>query len=69
MDIESIMLSQAWWLLGPSTLNRDARYTPAQDDKDNPYGTPFVLDFSLLDGEDEVMWEGPPLPTREPDDG
>jgi hypothetical protein len=70
MDIESIMLSQAWWLLGPSTLNRDSRYSP--DFQQNEGGFPsatFILDYSQLDGEDKIAEGLTELPIRSSDDG
>ena len=50
MDIESIMLSQAWWLLGPSTLNRDDRYYGREPDD----FVPFVLDYSSIGSDDQL---------------
>ena len=69
MDIESVMLSQAWWLLGPSTLNRDSRYSPAFGENEGgiPSAT-FVLDYSQLDGEDKIAEGLTELPTRISDD-
>lgn len=51
MDIESVMLSQAWWLLAPSTLNRDSRYLGSQGPEST---SPFILDYSQLGGTDEI---------------
>ena len=64
------MLSQAWWLLGPSTLNRDARYSPSFEGNDGglPSAT-FILDYSQLDGEDKIAEGLTELPTRSSDDG
>jgi len=44
------MLSQAWWLLGPSTLNRDDRYYGREPDD----FVPFVLDYSSIGGDDQL---------------
>ena len=50
MDIESIMVSQSGWLLGPSTLNRDDRYYGREPDD----FVPFVLDYSQIGGTDQL---------------
>lgn len=64
------MLSQAWWLLGPSTLNRDARYSPAfQENESGLPSATFILDYSQLDGEDKIAEGLTELPIRSSDDG